>query len=103
VQGLTEEQEKLLKTINKEEGREASGSKSKKAKQNSGKEEAKAGGSGGGAGSGWGDGGQAGGSGGRAGPGWGFAPPFPYAQQNMGNFAAGYLGMMMGGWPAPAN
>jgi hypothetical protein len=103
VQGLTEEQEKLLKAIIKEEGGEASGSKSKKAKQDNGKEEPKAGGSGSGAGASWGDGAQAGGSGGGAGPGWGFAPPFPYAQPNMGSFAAGYPGMMMGGWPAPPN
>jgi hypothetical protein len=95
VQGLTEEQEKLLKAIIKEEGGETGGSKSKKAKLDSGKEEPKAGGSGGGAGPGWGDGG--------AGPGWGYAPPFPYAQPNMGSFAAGYPGMMMGGWPAPPN
>ncbi len=75
-----------MKTIIMEEGGESSGSKSKKAKQDSGKEEPKAGGSGGG-----------------AGPGWGFAPPFPFAQQNMGNFATGYPGMMMGRWPVPAN
>jgi hypothetical protein len=101
VQGLTEEQEKLLKAIIKEETGEVSGSKSKKAKQDSSSEESKAGGSGGGVGQGWGDGGQGGGSGGGAGPGWGFAPPFPYTQPNMGSFAAGYPGMMMSGWPAP--
>ncbi len=92
-----------MKAIIKEEGGEASGSKSKKAKQDSGKEEPKAGGSGGEAGASWGDGGQAGGSGGGAGPGWGFVPPFPYVQPNMGSFAAGYPGMMMGGWPALPN
>jgi hypothetical protein len=39
VQGLTDEQEKLLKSIIKEESRESSGSKGKKGKKHDGKEE----------------------------------------------------------------
>ncbi len=64
MQGLTDEQEKLLKSIIKEESGESSGSKGKKGKHNNGKEEPK------------GDTKLAGGSGFGAGPGWGVAPVF---------------------------
>ncbi len=90
VQGLTDEQEKLLKSIIKEESGESSGSKGKKGKKNDGKEELR------------GDNSLAGGPGSGAGPGWGFAPAFPYAPF-MGNFAAGFSSMMMGGGSAPPN
>jgi hypothetical protein len=90
VQGLTDEQEKLLKSIIKEESGESSESKGKKSKKNDGKEELR------------GDNSQAGGPGSGAGPGWGFAPVFPYGPF-MGNFAAGFSSIMMGGGAAPPN
>jgi hypothetical protein len=90
VQGLTDEQEKLLNKIIKEESGESSGSKGKKRKIHDGKEELR------------GDNSQAGGPGPGAGPGWGFAPAFPYGPF-MGNFAAGFSSIMMGGGAAPSN
>ncbi len=77
VQGLTDEQEKLLNKIIKEESGESSGSKGKKGKNHDGKEELR------------GDNSLAGGSSPGAGPGWGVTPVFPYGPF-MGNFAAGF-------------